>query len=110
MRTALLATCLSLVLAACATNPVSGRREVALMSEQQELAIGREMAPKVLQTYGKYDNEALQAYVQGIGDKLAAVSHRPNLVYRFTVVDSTEVNAFALPGGYIYITAASSRT
>lgn len=74
------------------------------MSEQQEISIGREMAPKVLQAYGRYDDDALQAYVQGVGDKLAAVSHRPNLVYRFTVVDSTEVNAFALPGGYIYIT------
>ena len=104
MRATLLIACLSLLLAACATNPVSGRREVALMSEQQELAIGREMAPKVLQAYGKYDDPALQAYVQRVGDKLAAVSHRPNLVYRFTVVDSTEVNAFALPGGYIYIT------
>ena len=104
MRATLLIACLSLLLAACATNPVSGRREVALMSEQQELAIGREMAPKVLQAYGKYDDPALQAYVQRVGDKLAAVSHRPNLVYRFTVVDSTEVNAFALPGGYIFIT------
>lgn len=104
MRAALLVACLSLVLGACATNPVSGQREVALMSEQQEIAIGRDMAPKVLQAYGKYENDALQAYVQGVGEKLAAVSHRPNLVYRFTVVDSTEVNAFALPGGYIYIT------
>ena len=104
MRAPLLIAGLSLVLAACATNPVSGRREVALMSEQQEISIGREMAPKVLQAYGRYDDDALQAYVQGVGDKLAAVSHRPNLVYRFTVVDSTEVNAFALPGGYIYIT------
>ena len=61
MRATLLIACLSLLLAACATNPVSGRREVALMSEQQELAIGREMAPKVLQAYGKYDDDALQA-------------------------------------------------
>lgn len=104
MRAPLLIAVLSLVLGACATNPVSGQREVALMSEQQEIAIGRDMAPKVLQAYGKYENDALQAYVQGVGEKLAAVSHRPNLVYRFTVVDSTEVNAFALPGGYIYIT------
>jgi predicted Zn-dependent protease len=104
MRTLLVAICLGLVLAACATNPVSGRREAVLMSEQQEIALGRDMNPKVLQAYGKYDDAALQAYVQGVGEKLAVVSHRPNLVYRFTVVDSTEVNAFALPGGYIYIT------
>ncbi|MFZ5492644.1 MAG: M48 family metalloprotease [Pseudomonadota bacterium] len=104
MRASLLVAALSVVLAACATNPVSGQREMALMSEQQEISIGREMAPKVLQAYGRYEDDALQAYVQGVGEKLAAVSHRPNLVYRFTVVDSTEVNAFALPGGYIYIT------
>lgn len=103
MRSLLIAG-LACLLVACATNPVSGRPEVALMSEQQEIAIGRDMHPKVLQAYGKYDDPALQAYVQGVGEKLAAVSHRPNLVYRFTVVDSTEVNAFALPGGYIYVT------
>ncbi|GAB4349002.1 MAG: M48 family metalloprotease [Immundisolibacter sp.] len=103
MRTLAVLTCL-LLLAACATNPVSGRREVALMSEAQEIAIGRDMHPKVLQAYGRYDDPQLQTYVQGVGERLAAVSHRPNLIYRFTVVDSSEVNAFALPGGYIYIT------
>ena len=103
MRTFTALTCL-LLLAACATNPVTGRREVALMSERQEIAIGRDMHPKLLQAYGEYADPALQAYVQGIGDRLAAVSHRSNLIYRFTVVDSDQVNAFALPGGYIYIT------
>ncbi len=104
MRTFLTITCLCLALAACATNPVSGRREVALMSEAQEVAIGRDMHPKLLQAYGEYPDPALQAYVQGIGEKLAAGSHRAGLIYRFTVVDSADINAFALPGGYIYIT------
>jgi len=99
----LVALCL-LFLNGCATNPVTGKNDFVLMSEDQEIAIGRENHPKILQQYRKYDNPALQAYVQTIGDELARNSHRPNLVYRFTVLDSPEVNAFALPGGYIYIT------
>lgn len=104
MRKFLTITGLCLTLAACATNPVSGRHEMALMSEAQEISIGREMHPKVLAQYGQYEDPALQTYVQGVGEKLAAHSHRSNLIYRFTVVDSTDINAFALPGGYIYIT------
>ena len=104
MRKFLTVSGLCLTLAACATNPVSGRREMALMSEAQEISIGREMHPKVIQQYGQYEDPALQAYVQAVGEKLAAHGHRSNLIYRFTVVDSTDINAFALPGGYIYIT------
>jgi predicted Zn-dependent protease len=62
------------------------------------------MHPKVMQQYGRYEDEALQAYVNDIGQKIAAVSHRPNLQYTFTILDSDQVNAFALPGGYVYIT------
>jgi len=91
-------------LAACATNPVTGGHDVVLMSEAQEIALGRQQHPQVLQQFGRYDDEALQAYVNEIGQRLAAKSHRPNLQYTFTVLDSDEVNAFALPGGYVYIT------
>lgn len=93
-----------LVLPACATNPVTGGSNLALMSEEQELAIGRQTHAKILEAYGEYDNPELQSYVERIGDRLAANGHRPELIYRFTVLDSKEVNAFALPGGYIYIT------
>jgi predicted Zn-dependent protease len=92
------------LLSGCATNPVSGKKEVALMSEEQEITIGREADPKIRKQYGVYDDAKLQAYVQRVGEKLAGLSHRPELFYRFTVLDSPEVNAFALPGGYIYIT------
>jgi predicted Zn-dependent protease len=92
------------LLSGCATNPVSGKKEVALMSEEQEITIGREADPKIRKEYGVYDDAKLQAYVQRVGEKLAGLSHRPELFYRFTVLDSPEVNAFALPGGYIYIT------
>ena len=88
----------------CTTNPVSGKKQPSLMSEEREIATGRKFDPKIRKQYGVYDDPELQAYVTRIGKKLAAQSHRPNLVYRFTVLDSPEVNAFALPGGYIYIT------
>lgn len=91
-------------LSGCATNPVTGSSDFVLMSEQQEIALGRQYHPQVLKETPAYPDAELAAYVQGIGTKLAAHSHRTNLVYRFTVIDSHDVNAFALPGGYIYIT------
>lgn len=95
---------LAAALNACATNPVSGKKEAALLSEERELEIGRKLDPEIRKQYGVYDNPELQAYVQQVGERLALLSHRPQLYYRFTVLDSPEVNAFALPGGYIYIT------
>jgi predicted Zn-dependent protease len=89
---------------ACATNPVTGAKDIVLLSEEQEIALGRQNDPQIRRQYGVYNDPALQAYVQRVGEQLAAHSHRPNLIYRFTVLDSSEVNAFALPGGYIYIT------
>ncbi|MBL4621088.1 MAG: M48 family metalloprotease [Immundisolibacteraceae bacterium] len=88
----------------CAVNPVSGQREMVLMSESQEIAAGRQSHPKIIAQYGIYDDPELQAYVSRIGTELANQSHRSGLIYRFTVLDSTDINAFALPGGYIYIT------
>ena len=67
-------------------------------------SVGRQEDVKVRQQYGVYDDKALQKYVNEIGQRLAQGSHRPGLQYHFTVVDSPEINAFALPGGYIYIT------
>ncbi len=95
---------LALLASGCATNPVSGEKNFVMMSEDQEIQIGRESDPDVRKVYGEYDDPELQAYVQRIGEELAAKSHRPQLIYRFTVLDSPTVNAFALPGGYIYIT------
>ena len=89
--------------AGCAQNPVTGANDFVLMSEDQELAIGRQASKEVAKQYHRYDDPALQRYVNDVGRRLAAHSHRPGLVYRFTVLDTPEVNAFALPGGYIYI-------
>ena len=93
-----------LSLNACATNPVTGKQNLVLLSEQNEIALGNQTNQEVLKQYVIYDNPPLQNYVQRIGNKLAAQSHRSGLNYSFTVLDSKEVNAFALPGGYIYIT------
>ena len=93
-----------LALGGCATNPVTGGHDVVTISESQEIEIGKKTHPQILQQYGRYDDEAVQAYVNDIGQRIAAKSHRPNLQYTFTVLDSDEVNAFALPGGYVYIT------
>jgi predicted Zn-dependent protease len=90
--------------AACATNPVSGKREISLVSEAQEIAMGQQADAEVRREMGLYDDPELQRYVSDMGDKLAKLSHRPNLPWQFAVIDHPAVNAFALPGGFIYIT------
>jgi predicted Zn-dependent protease len=90
--------------AACATNPVTGKREITLVSEAQEIAMGQQADADVRREMGMYDDPELQRYVADIGDRLAKLSHRPNLPWQFAVVDHPAVNAFALPGGFIYIT------
>lgn len=95
-----------LCLAGCATvtNPVSGRQELSVMDERTEIAEGRKAHEQVLKEYGVYRNPKLQAYVDELGQRLAKQSHRKELTWHFTVLDSPEINAFALPGGYIYVT------
>jgi predicted Zn-dependent protease len=88
----------------CAMNPVSGTPDLVLMSEPSEVNIGSTNDAKIREKYSVHNKPELQAYVDRIGQKLAAQSHRPTLKYHFTVLDSPEVNAFALPGGYVYIT------
>ncbi len=101
----LLLAALSLALGACATNPVTGEKQLVLVSEEQELAIGaQQYAPSIQQSYGKAHDPALQAYVTRVGTGLAAVSHRPQMPWEFTVVNANYLNAFALPGGKICIT------
>jgi predicted Zn-dependent protease len=89
---------------ACATNPVTGQREFTLMTEAQEIAMGRESDTQVKSEMGVYNDPELQQYVSRIGLSLAKLSERPNLPWQFTVVDQAAINAFALPGGFIYIT------
>lgn len=107
MRRPALSLFLAFLLAAgCASveNPVTGRVERTVMDENQELEIGREQHQQVLAEYGVVKDSRVQAYVNEIGQRLARNSDRPNLKWTFTVLDSPEINAFALPGGYVYVT------
>ena len=94
---------LYLLITGCSVNPVTGKQDFVMISENQEVAMGKRYHSQILQQTPPYEDAVLQAYVQKIGDSLSAKSHRPNLYYRFTVLDSPDINAFALPGGYIYI-------
>ncbi len=93
-------------LAGCSTNPATGQSSfTAFMSEEDELRVGREEHPKIIEEFGgAYDNPEVTKYVDSIGQFLASTSERPDLEFTFTVLDSPVVNAFALPGGYVYIT------
>lgn len=88
----------------CATNPVTGASDFVMMSETEELAAGRAAHQEILKQYDVHQDAALQAYVSAVGQRVATTGHRPDLDYVFTVLDSPEINAFALPGGYVYIT------
>ena len=92
------------MLGGCATNPATGNKQVMLISEQQEIAMGQQEDQNVVKSMGLYEDQALQAYVDELGQQLASTSERPQLPWSFKVVDDPVVNAFALPGGYIYIT------
>lgn len=95
---------LLLGLSGCAVNPVTGERELALISEQQEIALGQQSAEQVRQTMSLVENPELQGYVDRLGQKLATASERPDIPWSFAVVDDPTPNAFALPGGPIFIT------
>src|ERR1051326_2903340 len=90
--------------AACARNPATGQNELMLVSESQEIQMGQQADSQVIQSIGLYPDQALQSYVQDLGKKLAATSERPNLPWTFRVVDDPAVNAFAIPGGFVYVT------
>ncbi|MDH3738654.1 MAG: M48 family metalloprotease, partial [Alphaproteobacteria bacterium] len=96
---------LATLLAGCSVNPATGESNfTAFMSPEDELRVGREQHPKILKEFGgAYDHAKANAYVNAVGQKLARQSDLPNLKYTFTVLDSDVINAFALPGGYIYI-------
>jgi predicted Zn-dependent protease len=102
VRATAVLTCI--LAAGCATNPVTGRRQLALISEAQEIQLGRQASQEVAQQLGLVENEALQQYVQRVGAELARNSERPALPWTFRVVDDPTPNAFALPGGFIFMT------
>ena len=95
---------LTLLAPGCAINPATGKSQFSLVSESQEIQLGVEGDKGIQAEYGIYEDPELTAYVDRVGQKLAAVSERPDLEWHFRVIDSPVINAFALPGGYIYIT------
>ncbi|MDT8441072.1 MAG: M48 family metalloprotease [Desulfuromonadales bacterium] len=95
---------LTLLLSACAINPVTGQQELMLLSEADERQLGSQTDLSVVEQYGFYPDGALNSYVDSLGQQMARLSHRPQLDWSFKVMDSPVVNAFAAPGGYIYVT------
>jgi predicted Zn-dependent protease len=100
----LIVTSATLLFLSCAQNPVTGKKELMLMTESQEITLGNESDPAIVAQYGLYENAELQRFIEEKGKQMAAVSHRPNLNYTFRILDAPVVNAFAVPGGYVYFT------
>jgi predicted Zn-dependent protease len=93
----------SFLLSSCAVNPATGQPNLVLMSENREKEVGLEEHEKVMASMPVFEDEQLLAYVNDIGNRLVEVSERPDLGFTFTLIDSPEINAFALPGGYVYV-------
>ncbi|MHB8877227.1 MAG: M48 family metalloprotease, partial [Myxococcaceae bacterium] len=103
MRRAWLALIL-VVFCGCFRNPVTGRKQLSLISQKQEIELGQESSAQVAQSLGLYPEPRVQEYVSTVGQRLAAASERPQLPWTFQVLDEAGVNAFALPGGPVFIT------
>lgn len=88
----------------CARNPVTGKKQLVFMSEAKEIQMGKDADPQIIAQYGLYDDKSLQAFIIDKGKAMAVISHRPNIEYNFRIVDSDVLNAFAIPGGYVYFT------
>jgi predicted Zn-dependent protease len=101
---ALAATFALALFAGCATNPVTGKKELSLVSESQEIAAGQQSKQATAIEYGYYEEGGWASKVDSVGKALARRSHRPDLPWEFHVLDDPTVNAFCAPGGFIYIT------
>ncbi len=95
---------LNFLFTSCATNPVTGKKEFMLVSKKQEIAMGMQADPGIVNYFGLYEDKKLQQFIDKKGQEMAKISHRPELKYEFKIVDSPVVNAFAVPGGYVYFT------
>jgi predicted Zn-dependent protease len=88
----------------CSINPVTGKKQISLMSEAQELALGKQSDPAIIGQYGMYEDDKLQKFINEKGKAMGAISHRDKLEYNFRILNTPVVNAFAVPGGYVYFT------
>jgi len=93
-----------LILPSCAINPVTGKRQFVLISERQEIQMGAQYDPQIVSVFGEYENEPLMGFIEEKGTEMGKISHRSDLEYHFRILDTPVVNAFAVPGGYIYFT------
>lgn len=93
---------LTVLIAACATTGPGGKRSLILISEEQEIALGRQVDEEVRATNTLLADSLWQSYITEVGQKIVRVSDRPNLPFKFHVIDSDQINAFATPGGFIY--------
>ena len=100
----LLALSLVLLAISCAVNPVSGNRQLMLLNEQDEIELGKQTDVQIVQQYGVYENAQLKGYINSLGQDMGRISHRPHLNFQYNVLDTSVVNAFAVPGGYVYFT------
>lgn len=93
-----------ILMTACAKSYVTGNSEFVMVSEADEIEMGQEYDPIIVAEYGLYQDDELAAFVDNLGQSIAGVSQRTNLEYTFRLLDTPMVNAFALPGGYVYVT------
>jgi predicted Zn-dependent protease len=91
--------------AGCEVNPITGEERLMLFPEEQDVEMGRKYAPEVEKELGgRVEDQALQNYVDSVGQKIARISHRPDFKYHYVAVKDKSTNAVALPGGYVFIT------
>lgn len=104
LRISLIITFVFAVVFSCTRNPVTGRKQLSFMSYEQEKALGAQSDPAVIAEFGRYEDKKIQDFITQEGNKMVKVSHRPDLQFEFKILNSPVVNAFALPGGYVYFT------
>ena len=102
LRAAAPAALSALVAAGCATTGIN-KGQFNIVSSAEEVEMGRQFTAEVEKEYKVYDNPAVTAYVQGVGNRIVKVCDRTDIEYRFGVIEKDEMNAFALPGGFIYV-------
>ncbi len=103
-RLSILFLAAALLVNGCAVNKVTGKKEIMFLSDQAEINIGQNVDKEIKLQYGVYENPDLEKYVGGIGKRAVSLSHRTDIPYHFAILDTPMVNAFAAPGGYVYVT------
>jgi predicted Zn-dependent protease len=93
----------TLLLGSCASNPATGGSNVVLSSQASEIESSRRAYDQIIKVYGVYEDQAIQDYVNSVGQRVARNSDMPDLTWKFTVLDEGSINAFTTGGGYIYV-------